>query len=306
MKKLMITLALLSAISFNVFSSESATSAFVEGCKAYSQGEWASAKFMLKKAVSYKQNFNPDTYYMLIAAEINDGDYKTALDDCNTYLKNFANSIYYARISYLKGKVLYSLGEYEKAIITLGDFCHQNAEDELYSFALFYIGESLFASYQYDDAESIYERIVTEFPESAKTPAAQYRIDSILQRAREEKLLYLLKQTGEEYLSAKEEYEKQLRLYNSESINTTRQKLAESQLRNEELEKQVSDLESQIANLQSDIAEAEEKKSEVLYADDLDVPEKEPYDETASQLRLLKIKALEAQRIIENNKVEKE
>ena len=54
-------------------------------------------------------------------------------------------------------------------------------------------------------------------------------------------MLYLLKQTGEEYLSAKEDYEKQLRQYNSESVALTRQKLQETQIRNEELERQKLD-----------------------------------------------------------------
>lgn len=304
MKRFFLIAAVFITTTFSVFSNESASSAFIEGCKAYSQGEWASAKFMLKKAVSYKENINPDTYYMLIASEINDGDYKVAYNDCNFYLKSFPKSVYYSRITYLKGKVLYSLGEYEKSIISLSDFCHQYKDSDLISYALFYIGESLFAGYQYDEARAVYQRIVTEFPESEKTPAAQYRIESILQRAREEKLLYLLKQTGEEYLSAKEEYEKQLRLYNSESINTTRQKLNEAQLRNEELEKQIADLEAQIAELQSDMESKSKNESSVIYTDEVDVPENEPFDETSSQLRILKIKALEAQRMIENNNAE--
>ena len=170
-------------------ASESASSAFVEACKSYSRGEWADAKFQLKKAVSYKENLNPDTYFMLIMAEVYDGDNKNALDDCNFYLENFSDSMYYSRVYYQKGKLLYSLGEYEKSIVVLSDFCHRYDKDELYSYALFYIGESLFAGYKYDEAGSVYERIVTEFPESPKTPAAQYRLETILQRGREEKLL---------------------------------------------------------------------------------------------------------------------
>ena len=114
MKKIIAVLALICSFSFFAFSSESASMAFVEGCKAYSTGDWGSAKIMLKKAVSYTQNQNADTYYMLISAEINAGDYKGALEDCNYYLDHFKNSIYYPRISYQKGKLLYNLGEYEK------------------------------------------------------------------------------------------------------------------------------------------------------------------------------------------------
>ena len=294
MKKILAFLLAAGTVLFGVSASESATSAFVEGCRFYSEGEWASAKMLLKKAVAYPENLTPDVYYMLISAEVYDGDYKAALDDCNIYLENFPKSLYHNL-----GLSYYKMGEYEKAIIALSDFCHQFEDSELYSSALFYIGESLFASYQYEEASSIFERIVTDFPESAKAPAAQYRIESILQRAREEKLLYLLKQTGEEYLSAKEEYEKQLKMYNSDSVNTTRQKLAEATSRNEELERQILDLEHQLSAVKTEEAYTYISSNAVKYTDDIDVPNSEPYDETKEQIKLLKQKALEAQKMLE-------
>lgn len=288
------------------FASESASSAFVEACKSYSRGDWSDAKFMLKKAVSYKENLNPDTCYMLIMAEVYDGDNRNALDDCNFFLDNFSDSMYFARVYYQKGKLLYSLGEYEKSIIVLSDFCHQYEKDELYSYALFYIGESLFAGYKYDEAGSVYERIVTEYPESPKTPAAQYRLETILQRGREEKLLYLLKQTGEEYLSAKEEYERQLRLYNSEAMDSTRQKLAAAQTRNETLEKQVAELELQIAALKNNQEESDRIIQELKEAGEKDVPAPEPFDEKKYQLKKLKEKALEAQKMLDQKNTSSE
>ncbi len=231
------------------FASESATAAYLEGCKAFSRGEWNSAVFLLKKAASYPENDNPDTHYMMISAEIYAEDYKNALDDCEDFLRVFPESIYVPRIQYMKGKLLYNLGEFEKAIVVLSDFCHRNEDNELYPSALFYIAECLFTDYKYDEAEAIYERIVTQFPSSEKVNAAQYRIENIAQRSREEKLLYLLKQTGEEYLSAKEEYEKQLKLYNSDAINSTRDKLIETQQKNRDLEEQIKNLETQIETL---------------------------------------------------------
>ena len=332
MKKIIAVLAIICTFVFSVFSSESATMAFVEGCKAYSVGDWTSAKIMLKKAVTYPEYVNADTYYMLISAQINAGDNKGALEDCNFYLENFPHSLYFSRVSYHKGKILYNLGEYEKAIIALSDFCHQNEKSDLYPYALFYIGESLYEGYRYDDAVAIYDRVVTEFPDFEKAAAASYRIETISQRSREEKLLYLLKQTGEEYLAAKEDYEKQLKQYNSESVALTRQKLQETQIRNEELERQISDLQLEIASLKSeneqknqqleeryalDLIEQnnspktpdsqikensyfEEKKvAEKADKEDLDVPSEVPFDETSEQLKALKAKALEAQRILE-------
>lgn len=344
MKKIIAVLALICSFSFFAFSSESASMAFVEGCKAYSTGDWSSAKIMLKKAVSYTQNQNADTYYMLISAEINAVDYKGALEDCNYYLDHFKNSIYYPRISYQKGKLLYNLGEYEKSIIALSDFCHQYENNELYPYALFYIGESLYEGYRYNDALEIYDRVVTEFPDFEKVSAAKYKIESISQRSREEKLLYLLKQTGEEYLSAKEDYEKQLRQYNSESVALTRQKLQETQIRNEELEKQIADLQMEIASLKAEneqkeallsvmnnnqkqnsenqyeeSSENDEKQIEDSFSDnyinqntindldtfkeDSDIPNQEPFDETREQIQSMKEKALEIQRILNEQTV---
>ena len=111
--------------------------------------------------------------------------------------------------------------------------------------------------------------------------------------------MYLLKQTGEEYLSAKEEYERQLRLYNSEAMDSTRQKLSAAQARNESLEKQVAELELQIAALESNKAESERIIQELRERGETDIPSPEPFDETKYQLKLLKEKALEAQKMLD-------
>ena len=259
-KKKIITIASSLIIALSLFASESSMSSYVEGCKLYAEGDWTSATIMLKKAVAYPENFNDNVYYMLITSEIYDGDDKSALDDCNTFLLTFPDSSYTPHVKYHKGYLLYKTGEYEKAIIELSDFCHQYLDNELYPYALFYIGESLFAGFRYDEARAIFERIVTEFPQSDKAPASQYRIDTILQHGREEKLLYLLKQTGEEYLSAKEEYEKQLKMYNSDAVMSAKQRLAESQAKNNTLEKQVKDLEQQLEDLKKEAERLEGEK----------------------------------------------
>lgn len=265
-KKSIAAIIFTALISFSSFSQDNGQSAFLEGCVAYSQGDWNSSVFLLKKAVAYPESASADAYYMLITAELNSENEADALDDCNTFLLNYPDSSYSPRVQYTKGKILYSLGEYEKAIIALSDFCHQYPKDDMYSYALFYIGESFYAVYKYEDAAEIYARIVSDYPDSEKCVAAQYRIESISQRSREEKLLYLLKQTGEEYLSAKEDYEKQIRMYNSDTIATTRKKLQDSQKKNEELENQINDLESQIASLRAEM----EKTNATLAATQLE------------------------------------
>lgn len=312
-----------------IFASESAVTAYLEGCKAFSRGDWSSAVFLLKKAAAYDENNNADTYYMLIAAEIYAEDNKNALNDCDDFLKAFPTSVYVPRIQYMKGKLLYSLGEYEKSIVVLSDFCHRNEENELYPSALFYIAECLFTDYKYDEAEAIYERIVTQYPASEKVAASQFRIENIAQRSREEKLLYLLKQTGEEYLSAKEDYEKQLKLYNSEAINTTREKLADAQQKNRDLEDQIRNLENQIATLKAEqdllrmarLADLEKAKAEEMEAAEKsenpenqtdeqvvieekteESPAEEKVNDNSETVRLLKAKAFLIQQLMNEKK----
>ncbi|MBE6361018.1 MAG: tetratricopeptide repeat protein [Treponema bryantii] len=288
------------------FSSETGSYAFVEGCKSFSLGDWENAIFMLKKAVAYEDYETPDTYYMLITSEVEAGEYKAALNDCDYFLKQFPSSIYISRVTYLKGKILFNLKEYDKSVVVLSDFCHQYKNDDMYSYALFYIAESLYENYKYDEAESIYERIVQEFPNSPKFAASQYRIESILQRSREEKLLYLLKQTGEEYLAAKEDYERQLRLYNSNSVSSAKDRLHESQQKNAELESYVKDLEKQIAELQNQLNLQYEKQAELqkeieINSMDKEVPSFEPYDETKERIKALKEKAQKVQNLLDEN-----
>jgi len=67
----------------------------------------------------------------------------------------------------------------------------------------------------------------------------------IAQSEREEKLLYLLKETGEEYLAAKEEYERLLKISGSDGAADIRRRIMDLQMRNAELEKKISELDGE-------------------------------------------------------------
>ena len=72
----------------------------------------------------------------------------------------------------------------------------------------------------------------------------------IAQREREEKLVYLLKVTGEENLSAREEYERQLRLFQSQDKMGVRKALSDAENRIAELEALLSEKQHQNEELQ--------------------------------------------------------
>ncbi|HAH61788.1 MAG TPA: hypothetical protein DCL73_06795 [Treponema sp.] len=228
--------------------------AFVQGCSAFKAGDWNSAMILLRKAVAYPANNTADSWYMLIVSEMYAGEYKSASADCDTFARSFPESMYSAYIQYQKGRALFYLGEYEKSVLLLSDFCHQYPSNEMYASALFWIAESFYAGYNYDEARALYERIVGEYPADAKAPAAQYRIETIAQRTREEKLLYLLRKTGEEYLSAKENYEKQLKMYDSSSAAANVKRIADLQKQNSDLENQITALKRENARLLNDVS----------------------------------------------------
>ncbi|MEE3410107.1 MAG: tetratricopeptide repeat protein [Treponema sp.] len=184
---------------------------------AYAQSDWQSAVMLFRKALSDPQNESDSALYMLVMAEMQSKGYKAALSDTAYFLKSYSDSRYASLIKYQQGRSLYFLGEFDKAVLVLSDFCHQNPNDEMYAAALFLIAECFYAGYNFEQARPLYERVVDEFPKDPKAVDAKYRLDAINQRLREEKLLYLLQQTGESYLSSKENYEKALRRYELES-----------------------------------------------------------------------------------------
>ena len=265
-KRFAFALAALVFCAATVFSaSRQGQAALSQGCDAFKSGDWHSAVISLRKAATYPENDTGETRYMLIAAEMYAGAYAEALADCDYYLRTFPDGKYASYVQYQKGRAFFYLGEYEKAVLLLSDFCHQHDAHEMYASSLFWIAESFYAGYNYDEALPLYERIVREFSSDAKAQAAEHRIEAIAQRTREEKLLYLLKKTGEAYLAAKEDYEKQLHMYDAVSITSSgsEKKAADLQKKNEALAAENERLSRELSDLQNRLsaqkAEANER-----------------------------------------------
>ncbi len=233
MKKILLCIPVLFSLLLMPVSAETSLAqgqnALVQGFEAYRNEDWTSAMFFLRKAVSVPGSSTDETWYMLVMSEMYAAEFASANADCDTFLKLFSLSQYVPYIQYQKGRALHFIGKNENAILVLSDFCHQNPTSYQYPSALYWIAESFFAEYNYEASRALYERIVVDFPDDSKVAAAKYRIDSIDQRAREEKLLYLLKVTGEENLAAREDYERQLRQYQTEDKLGLRQQLSDAQ-----------------------------------------------------------------------------
>lgn len=215
--------------------------ALVLGYNAFKSSDWTSATFFLRKAVTVPANSTQEAWYMLIMSQMYSEDYKNAVTDCGTFMTAFPEGSLLPFVTYQKGRALHYLGQNDDSVLVLSDFCHQYPGNEMYPSALYWMAECFYDDYNFDTARTLYERVVSDFPGDAKAKDAEYKLDTISQREREQKLLYLLKMTGEEYLSTSENYEKLLKQYQTEDMLNLRKQLKAANDRIAELEAAASE-----------------------------------------------------------------
>ncbi len=260
------TLALIVLVLFAAISScaaESGGQELSDGFNAYKNKDYVSAVFLFRKAMIDEKNCTEEALYMLIMAEVNTQEYRQAVIDADRFFALYPSSIYREYVEYHKGRALCYKGEYDKAVLVLSEFCHHNPDSDLYASALFWIGECFYAGYNFDEALPLYRKVCEEYPSDPKAVEAKYRIAVITQRSREDKLLYLLKKTGEEYLSSKENYEKQIRRYEMERSVDVNTQLGLLRTQNATLESALEAEKNRAADLERRLGEAETRsKSE--------------------------------------------
>ncbi len=182
----------------------------VKGLEAYRGQDWTTASLMLRDAIESGSGDNDTVWYMMIMSQIYAGYYESALNNCSHFERIFADSPMKQGLLYHKGRVLHLLGRNQEASTVLADFCIGNADSPMYVSALFWLAECFYDECDFVSAESIYSMIVSEHSSDAKAVDAGERLEEIGRSERERKLLYLLKLTGEEYLSLHEDYDRLL------------------------------------------------------------------------------------------------
>lgn len=308
---------------FLIFASfcyaEQNNSLLIKGLEAYRQKDWTSALFFLRKAATLSENNTAETWYILIMSEVYASDFEGVLTDGSYFMQKFNNSDYVPQIKYQMARATFLLEDYNQALLMFDDFCKNYKNHELYSSSLFWKAESFYQLYDFVEAELLFKEILAKYPTSPKSIEAAFRVELLEQRDREEKLLYLLRVTGEENLAAREDYERQIRQYQSEeSINfkmkvtelsllveSLQQELEESNTRIENLLKKINELSTQNEELK--LASEDAKKSATIAAYEAEL-QKLAYEQQLLDERVL----LEAQKLIqesanaENQKKEEE
>ena len=242
----------------------------VYGLEAYKNKDWSNALFFLRKAAGVKESSSEEVWLLMILTEMHVGDYYAVLRDADVFSRRFSASPYIPNIAYQVQLARFGLGLYEESAEGFSAFASNYPDHPLLPSALFWAGESFFRQYEYARALPLYKRVADEYPESPKHAESVYRIELLKQREREEKLLYLLRVTGEEAASAREDYERQVKLLQGEealslkrNVQKLEEKLAalqasyeETRQQNEALNARVNELISENAQLTSDVARA--------------------------------------------------
>ncbi|MFC2288383.1 MAG: hypothetical protein ACFNKF_01935 [Treponema lecithinolyticum] len=221
----------------------------IHGLEAYKNKDWANALFFLRKAAGDPQTASEEVWYLAIGAQMNLHEYAAVLRDSEIFISHFASSPYRSYVEYQAQLARFGLKLYAEAAEGFSAFCARYSDHPLFSSALFWTAESLYRCYEFARALPLYRRVVQEFPESSKYGESLYRIEILKQREREEKLLYLLRLTGEEAAAAKEDYERRIKQMQSDEAFA--------------LKRKVQDLETQAAVLQSDLDEARRRNAEL-------------------------------------------
>ncbi|MGI5174061.1 hypothetical protein H0R92_10760 [Treponema sp. OMZ 840] len=233
----------------------------VYGLEAYKNKDWSNALFFLRKAAGVRHTSSEEIWLLMILSEMNVNDYYAVIRDADIFKRRFPLSPYIPHVEYQTQLARFGLELYEDAAKGFSSFISQYPGHTLIPSALFWTAESLYRLYEYGKARPLYKRVVDEYPESQKYAESMYRLELLKQREREEKLLYLLRVTGEEAAAAREDYERQNKVLQSEETIQLKRKV-------QKLEEQVEMLQNAYEESQRQNAALNLQVKELLLTND--------------------------------------
>lgn len=191
--------------------------------------------------------------YLLIAKSyMAVGKLEDAEHNLEFYLATYAGAADYEEASYQKGRLLFMQQEYDSAVQVLQAFIRTSPKSPFVSSAWFWVGECLYELGRLDDAQAVYQKIVTDYPTSVKLEAAQYKVSLIQLRKREVELAKLLKWSHEDFLKSVEEYQNREKAY-VQAIEAYQKRLAG--VNTDEDRKMMADLQQQLARKTDEAAQ---------------------------------------------------
>ncbi|HVO39507.1 MAG TPA: tetratricopeptide repeat protein [Spirochaetia bacterium] len=191
------------------------TSEFDEGMRLFRDGQYEQAiphfrVFIQDTAAAASR---PEIYLLLAKSAMAAGKLDDAEKSLEYYLATFGGAPDYQEALYQKGRLLYLQEQYEESIQALQSFISASPSSTFASSAWYWVGESLASLGRIDEAERVFQKIVTDYPSSVKVEAAQYRISVIRLQKKEIELARLLKWSHEDFLKSIEEFQRRESTY---------------------------------------------------------------------------------------------
>ncbi|MCL2801010.1 MAG: hypothetical protein FWD28_04550 [Treponema sp.] len=206
---------------------------FNNGAQLFHLQRWNEAAIEFRRAQESAVNVNDRSaaLYWVILSQLAYSDYGSAFNDMDELLRTAPNSAYARDIVYHRARAYYNQGYYEDSILLFNNYINSTSDVDRESSdrraaAYFWLGESLYAMGQLDEAEKFYAWVAGRYPESPKFEASVYRIDLIKQKKIEAELLALLQWSHEESLRTSEEHQRTIRTY-EHTLNLYQRRIAE-------------------------------------------------------------------------------
>ena len=213
----------LCALAVSAQSSEGLT----EAIQLFRDGQYEKAIPLLDAVITDPAAAaqKPDAYLLIAKSYMALGKLDDADKSIELYLANFTGAADYPEALYQKGRLLFLQEQYEQSIQVMQQFITTYPASPLASNGWFWVAESLYNLGHVDDAQKVYQKILTDFPTSVKVEAAQYKISLIELQKKEIELARLLKWSHEDFLRSLEEFQRREKTY-EQAILIYQKKLA--------------------------------------------------------------------------------
>jgi tetratricopeptide (TPR) repeat protein len=190
------------------------------GINLYGEGRWGDAIVELRRSQgeTTDSSIRAEAQFWIAMSEFSAGDYQSALHDMDEFARIDPRSRRIVELPYHKARTLFYLGRYNEALplfrqysdsiridgryvngVRLEDWTNYttplDSQDDYNrkASALYWIGECLYAMDQFDDAESTFNMVITQFTRSHKYEASVNRIALIKEKRIQSGLLDIVR-----------------------------------------------------------------------------------------------------------------
>jgi len=232
------------------------------GVKLYRASKWQDALVELRAArdQAVTDTQVSEALYWAALAEMASSDFEAALRDMDMLAKTGGPRM--TDIAYHRGRAYYSLGQYNDAIAQFTEYTAkaEGSAKARVSAAWYWAGESYMRLGQFDKAREIFEMFRTQYRDSSKYEAAQYRLLLINQKKVEQQLLDMIRWSHEDSLKASEEFQRRQRTYEL-ALNAYQKQIGELQKNAQGSDGQSgdSDYRKQLDDCRRQLAEAQNR-----------------------------------------------